>query len=73
MSAAVALLALKLVSLAGSTATTAWLVSFFAFKDVLEPHRWTLLLGGLVAIAIGEGLSYLLGARLKARSEQEQA
>lgn len=54
----------KLVTLAGSTATTAWLVSFVIFTEALAPYRWELLIGGFAAIAIGEGASYLVARRM---------
>lgn len=53
---------LKLVTLAGSTATTLWLISFFAFES-LAAYRWELLLGGIALVALGEGGSYLLARR----------
>ncbi|MFD1332323.1 hypothetical protein ACFQ4O_09970 [Methylopila musalis] len=62
MGTVAALLAVKLLTLSGSIATTAWLVSFFAFEDALGAHRWTLFVGGFAAIAAGE-----LGAWLIAR------
>jgi hypothetical protein len=54
---------LKLITLAGSTATTLWLVSFVAF-EALVPYRWELLGWGFAAVAVGEFGSYLLGRYL---------
>ncbi|GLK54933.1 hypothetical protein JOD31_002093 [Methylopila capsulata] len=64
-----ALLALKLVSLAGSIATTAGFVGLFAFKDLLGPHVATLLIGGFLAIAVGEGAAWLVARNAKAKVE----
>ncbi len=60
MASIVLLFLFKLITLAGSTATTLWLVSFVAF-ETLATYRWELLLGGIAAVAVGEGGSYLLG------------
>ncbi|MFC3691435.1 hypothetical protein [Chenggangzhangella methanolivorans] len=63
MGTVAALLALKLLTLAGSTATTAWLVSFLFFTETLAAYRWELFLGGFAAIAIGELGAALLGRK----------
>lgn len=59
-------LMLKLVTLAGSLATTAGFVGLFAFRDVLGPHLVALWVGGFAAIALGEGGAWLLGRRAAA-------
>ena len=69
MGTVAALLALKLVTLAGSTATTAWLVSFLFFTETLAPYRWEMFLGGFAAIAIGELGSFLVGKRAALATE----
>jgi hypothetical protein len=57
------LLALKLLSLLGATLNTLGFLTFFFF-DGLQPWRWPLIGGGVLLIALGEGLAYLLGRRI---------
>jgi uncharacterized membrane protein len=57
------LMALKVVTLLAATAQTAGVIGFFAFES-LDPYKWQLLIGGTIAIAISEGLSYLLAKRM---------
>ncbi|MFJ7440118.1 hypothetical protein ACIQW5_20915 [Methylorubrum thiocyanatum] len=70
MNLLIVLLMLKLVTLAGSLATTAGLVGLFAFRDVLGPHLVALWVGGFAAIALGEGGAWLLGRRAAATAER---
>jgi hypothetical protein len=58
-----ALLVLKLVSLVAATAQTIGFIGFFAFES-LAPYKWSLLIGGTLAIVISEALSYLLAKRM---------
>lgn len=53
------LLVLKIVTLLAATAQTAGFIGLFAF-EVLQPWKWHLLIGGTVAIAVSEGLAYLI-------------
>lgn len=57
----IAIMLLKLVTLTGSIALTAGFVGLFAFKDTLGPHLAVLWLGGLIAVAAGEGGAWLIG------------
>lgn len=69
MNAIVAMLALKLVSLAGALATTTAFIGLFAFRELLGPHIVWLFTAGFIALAIGEGGSWLLAKRLASRDE----
>lgn len=59
----IAIMLLKLVTLAGSIALTAGFLGLFAFKDTLGPHLTALWLGGLLAVAVGEGGAWWIGRR----------
>jgi hypothetical protein len=65
----VALFVLKLITLAGSTATTLGFVSLFAFKDSLGLYTWPLFGAGFAAVLVGELGAYLL-ARFMVKPEQ---
>ncbi|CAO4163026.1 hypothetical protein [Methylorubrum aminovorans] len=67
----IAIMMLKLLTLAGSIALTAGFVGLFAFKDTLGPHLTTLWLGGLLAVAVGEGGVWLVGRRAAKTIETE--
>lgn len=67
------LLALKIGSLIGSTASTAGFVGFLAFKETLGDYKWQLIVGGFALIAVCEGLSYLLAKRMAADGGDDPA
>ncbi|MGH1417396.1 MAG: hypothetical protein ACRBCJ_00910 [Hyphomicrobiaceae bacterium] len=50
----------KIVSLAGSIASTVGLVGIFAFKETLGAYTSHLIVGGFTAIAVGELAGYVL-------------
>ncbi len=54
--------ALKILSLLAATAQTVGFIGLFAF-EALDPYKWYLLIGGTLAIAVSEGLAYLLAER----------
>jgi uncharacterized membrane protein len=54
--------ALKIVSLLAATAQTVGFIGLFAF-EALDPYKWHLLIGGTLAIAMSEGMAYLLAKR----------
>lgn len=60
-----AMLALKLLSLAGALALITGFIGLFAFRELLGPHLLLLLAGGVLAVAIGEGGSWWLAKRLE--------
>lgn len=62
-----AMLALKLLSLAGALALTTVFIGLFAFREILGPHLPLLLAGGLIALAIGECGSWWLTKQLETR------
>lgn len=64
------LLFLKLITLAGSLATTAGFVGLFAFRDVLGPHLVTLWVGGFAAIVLGEGGAWLVGRHVAGAADR---
>ncbi|CAA2100604.1 MULTISPECIES: hypothetical protein [Methylobacterium] len=71
MNVLIAMLALKILTLAGSTATTIGLVGLFAFRDTLGPHLVPLWVGGFLAIALGEGGTWLIARRNAAKTAED--
>lgn len=67
----IAIMLLKLLTLAGSIALTAGFVGLFAFKDTLGPHLVALWLGGFLAVAAGEGGAWWIGRRAAKTIETE--
>ena len=67
----IAIMLLKLLTLAGSIALTAGFVGFFAFKDTLGPHLAALWLGGFLAVAAGEGGAWWIGRHAAKTIETE--
>ncbi len=72
MGAIVGMFAFKLITLAGSIATTLAVVSFFAFSETLAPWFWQLLVSGFIAIGVGEGGALLLARHLTHRPDDDQ-
>ncbi len=67
------LLALKIGSLIGSTASTTGFVGIIAFKETLGDYKWQLIVGGFAMIAVCEGLAYLLAKRMQADGGDDPA
>lgn len=61
----------KLVTLAGTIAITAGFIGLFAFEGTLGPHRTAPWLGGLLAVAVGEGGAWPIGRRAARTAEPE--
>jgi hypothetical protein len=62
------LLGLKIMSFLAALAQTVGFVGLFAFEN-LDPYKWTLLIGGTIAIMISEGLAHLLTKRMTRGNE----
>jgi hypothetical protein len=56
------LFSLKIITLIAATAQTVGFIGLFAV-DALQPYKWSLLIGGTIAIALSESLAYLVAKR----------